>query len=120
MVHEAFSMEFENLINEIKSRKEAWSRGTRDIYNEIAGSEHGLKAIDIAKKISKAENEEVLAAFSDRVQFSLDELCDYRTTTTGAEPPGINYCRKLEGGIYFIHEAEIAHALKLELRGKDK
>jgi hypothetical protein len=52
------------------------------------------------------------------VQFALEKLCELKTISTGADNPGINYCKKLESGEYFINEAEIAHALKLVLIGR--
>jgi hypothetical protein len=112
MVHKAFCIEFGNLINEVKDFKEIWSEGVMSIYSVLASADNGLKPSEIAGNLyPKSDNNEIISK-SKIIQHSLNELCKLKTRFTESNKE-VNYCRELEGGIYYIAEPEIAYAMKL-------
>jgi Cdc6-like AAA superfamily ATPase len=110
MVHKAFCIQYENLINEIKDYKETWSSGVMNVYSALASSDGGLKASEIAEILyPKSDNNDLILKTIDH---SLNELSKIKTRFTLSNKEE-NYCREVEGGIYFIYEPEIAYAMKL-------
>jgi len=103
IVHEAFLMEYKQLIKEAEELRENLSGLATKIYRELVKSDVCITAMDIAKKMYQNLENEAFTIVSTSVQAELDRLCQTK------------FCKKLDSGAYYVPKPEFAYALKLVL-----